>query len=413
MSGEPGNGSAYAPPGSSRERLTLLRRVAAFGELQDDDLLTVAAKLTVVDLVPGGRLFDKGAVSDAMYVVVDGSIRIHDDDYTFTHIEPPECFGEYALFHDSPRTASATARVKTTLFKIDRALFASELRENNAFLRGLLHATLRRIIEKDATEEQISANREKLRAQRDQIASQCDELERKRLELAQINAVKDKFFSIIAHDLKSPLMSLTMMSRALSERPAYLTPEKAQEYANLVHRSATIACRLMENLLDWSRSQTNSIHFTMEPVNLHKAVRENFALLDICAQQKSVALCNEVPEELRAYADVQSVSAIARNLVSNAVKYTAPGGRVTASARAVQACVEWSISDTGVGIEPHRLGKVFGEEGCGSTRGTADEMGTGLGLKLCKEFAEKNNGQIRVISEAGKGTTFLVTLPKA
>ena len=393
-----------------RMRLALLKQSTVLAGLDESVLADLAGKATVVDLAPGEAVFRKGEASDSMYFIAKGCIRIHDGDYVFTQLAPPQSFGEYALIHDSLRTASATASATaceaTTLLKLDRMVFQQHLRDNCEFLHSLLQSMFKRIVEKDFTEEQINWNREELRRQR-------DELERQRQQLTQMNAVKDKFFSIIAHDLKSPLMALSMMSRALSERPGYLTPEKAQEYARLVHESAMISCRLMENLLDWSRMQTNSIAFVMEPVDLHRTVCENFALLDICARHKRITLSSEVPENVRVLADARSVSAIVRNLVSNAVKYTPEGGRVAVTAVPGEKHVEWSVTDSGVGIEPRRLDEVFRIDVSSSTRGTADELGTGLGLKLCKEFVERNRGVIQMTSEVGKGTKVTVTLPRA
>jgi two-component system, sensor histidine kinase and response regulator len=366
-----------------------------------------------VELTAGQSLFHKGDSPDTMYVVVQGRIRIHDGDYTFTELVPPASFGEYALIDDVPRTASATAGEPTTLLRLDRATFQRQLRRHDGFLYALLRSAVGRIIEKDATEEAISRNREAISAQLDQLAKQRDELDRQRQQLVLVNAVKDQFFAIIAHDLKNPLMSLSIMARALSERPAYLTPEKAQEYAQLAHRSATIACQLMENLLDWSRSQTGNIQFVQEAVGLHGVVRENFALLALCAQQKQVALRNEVPEDVAVWADARSVSTIMRNLVSNALKYSATGGVVTVRATPGPAQVEWSVADGGVGMPAQTLAELFRPDVYATTRGTANEAGTGLGLKLCKQFAERNNGVIRVASEEGKGTTVTVTLPRA
>jgi two-component system, sensor histidine kinase and response regulator len=414
-----GQGSAGKGPveGDLRERLELLKTSRVLAGLDDAVLADLAAGAAVVDLQPGESLFRKGDASDSMYVIAKGCVRIHDGDYTFTQLEPPASFGEYALVQESSRTASATASAtaceRTTLLRIDRALFQRQLRDNCGFLYGLLQCMLNRIVEKDFTEEQIDWNREEIRRQRDQIASQRDEVEKQGRLLAQMNAVKDKFFAIVAHDLTSPLASLSMMTRALSERPAYLTPEKAQEYARMIHESATMACRLMENLWDWSRSQTNTLEFKVERVNLHGAVRDSFALLDVCAQHKRIALRNEVPEDLWALADARSVSAIVRNLVSNAVKYTGEGGRVTVSATQAGGRVEWTVADTGVGIEAERLDGILRLDAGTSTRGTAGERGTGLGLKLCREFVEKMHGDIRVTSQAGRGTTFTVALPMA
>jgi signal transduction histidine kinase len=369
--------------------------------------------MSVVELGPDQALFRKGEPPDAMYVLAKGRIRIHDGDYLFTELEPPASFGEYALVQDAPRTASATACGSASLLRLDRDIFRRQVSDEFGFLHGLLRSMLGRIVEKDVTEEAISRNREEIRRQRDQIASQRDELERQRQQLAQMNAVKDKFFAIVAHDLKNPLMALSLMSRTLSERPEYLTPEKTQEYAQLTHESATLACQLMENLLDWSRSQSNGIRISTQPVKLRSAVHDSFALLGLCARNKRIALHNEVAEGVMVLADPRCVSTIGRNLVSNALKYTQPGGDVTVRATGTPSEVLWSVSDTGVGIEPERIPDLFRSDVYATTRGTADEMGTGLGLKLCKEFAERSRGAIGVLSELGKGTTFTVTLPRA
>lgn len=237
------------------------------------------------------------------------------------------------------------------------------------------------------------------------------EIQRINQELQEANAAKDKFFSIIAHDLKSPFNSILGFSEMLKDDVKNLRIDEIQHYATLIHSSAYHTYLLLENLLEWSRMQRGNISFTPKSIILDQFVNDEFELIKNNATKKSITLMQSIPKNLIVSADENMLSNIIRNLVSNAIKFTPREGFVKVTADAKQGYVHISVSDSGIGIKPEAIGKLFKIETSFTTRGTENEKGTGLGLLLCKEFIEKHGGKIWVESEVGKGTKFTFTIP--
>jgi len=231
------------------------------------------------------------------------------------------------------------------------------------------------------------------------------------VQLQDLNATKDKFFSIISHDLKGPLNSLTSFSGLLINHTESLSKEDIQMLAKDLDKSVKNLFALLENLLEWSRSQTGNIEFTPKPFDLGALLEENKELLKAQAQAKKINLVNENKEALTVTAHQNSINTVVRNLISNAIKFTPEGGLIIVGMKRRDREVEVSVADNGVGMSPQVVEKLFRIDTKISTKGTADEKGTGLGLILCKDFIEKNGGQISVQSEVGKGTVFYFTLP--
>ncbi|WP_236614019.1 tetratricopeptide repeat-containing sensor histidine kinase [Nafulsella turpanensis] len=232
-------------------------------------------------------------------------------------------------------------------------------------------------------------------------------------ELQELNATKDKFFSIISHDLKGPLNSLTAFSGMLIKHTDALTKEEIQSLAKDLDKSLKNLLSLLENLLEWSRSQTGIMELKPTNLKLRSLVRSNIDLLQKMADNKNISIITNVPEHLQAFAGENQMNTVLRNLISNALKFTKAGGLVTISAKEWKDVIEVVVEDTGVGISPEALQKLFKIEYKHSSPGTANEKGTGLGLMLCKEFIQQNGGELQVESKEGKGSTFRFTVPKA
>jgi signal transduction histidine kinase len=238
-----------------------------------------------------------------------------------------------------------------------------------------------------------------------------DEVKEKNIELLNLNATKDKFFSIISHDLKGPLNSLTSFSGLLINHLDSLSKEEIQMLAKDLDKSLKNLFTLLENLLEWSRSQTGNIEFTPVAFDLAAVLQQNKDLLNAQAQNKKITILSEANTEIIVHAHQQSVNTVVRNLLSNAIKFTPEGGVIALVLQQTDKEVLVSVSDTGVGMSDEVMDKLFRIDSKHSTQGTAKEKGTGLGLILCKEFIEKNGGRIWVKSEIGKGSVFSFTLP--
>lgn len=232
-------------------------------------------------------------------------------------------------------------------------------------------------------------------------------------QLQELNATKDKFFSIIGHDLKGPLNSLTSFSGLLINHVESLSREEIQMLAKDFDKSLKNLYSLLNNLLEWSRSQTGNIEFTPETFDISSLLKENRELLFAQAQNKKIGFLEEMNGRVAVKAHRHSLNTVVRNLVSNSIKFTPEGGVIKLGVKQNPRHVLVSIADTGVGMSPDVISKLFRLDAKHTTKGTANEKGTGLGLILCKDFVEKNGGKLWVESEEGRGSVFYFTVPLA
>jgi signal transduction histidine kinase len=231
-------------------------------------------------------------------------------------------------------------------------------------------------------------------------------------ELEDLNATKDKFFSIIGHDIKGPLNSLTSFSGLLMNHTNSLSTEEIQMLAKDLDKSLKNLFALLENLLQWSRSQTGNIEFTAEKIDLTQLLNDNKTLLEKQAANKKISIEVKNSKPTIAKAHPQSISTVIRNLLSNAIKFTQEQGQIKMGVVEEENRYVVKIADNGVGMPKEVANKIFRIDTKHSTQGTAKEKGTGLGLILSKEFVQKNGGEIWVKSEEGKGTIFSFSIPK-
>ncbi|PKQ64464.1 hypothetical protein BZG02_06565 [Labilibaculum filiforme] len=249
-----------------------------------------------------------------------------------------------------------------------------------------------------------------VRAQYFKLKSQEALLERE-TALRELNATKDKLFSVVAHDLINPFNSIIGFSSVLLQQVNEKDYEGIEEYAEIIHDSSSRAMDLLSNLLEWSRSQIGKIDFKPVSYNLNQQIHEAVLLLTDTATIKSIKIVTNLPSDFAIFAHKEMISTVIRNLISNAIKFTMPGGEIVVAAEKQNDVVTISICDNGVGIPPENLAKLFLMTESYSSLGTAKEKGTGLGLMLCKEFVEKHQGRIWVESEVGKGSCFRFSLP--
>lgn len=236
------------------------------------------------------------------------------------------------------------------------------------------------------------------------------EMETRSEELERLNEVKDKFFSIISHDLRSPINALAGLLDLLDK--GAVKPQELSRHIHELKSRFSHTRTLLNNLLDWTLLQMDKLNLQATRIDLHKLVDENIQLLG-SVPNKQIKLVNQVPSNTIGYADSNTVNLVLRNLITNAIKFTNDGGEVVIEAQEQEK--EWMISvqDNGVGMTDEVLKILFDKTAPYTTRGTANEKGTGLGLILCKEFVEKNGGRIFVESAEGKGSRFSFTIPKA
>jgi two-component system, sensor histidine kinase and response regulator len=247
-----------------------------------------------------------------------------------------------------------------------------------------------------------------------QLKQRTREVKNYAREMETLNATKDKFFSIIAHDLRNPFEGILLLCRNLTAKIPSLSADEIERQIEMIISSADSGNKLLENLLLWSRSQTGRITFNSGDLNLESAIRRCIDLIATQAKAKNIEINYRASANINIKTDEAMFSHILRNLLTNAVKFTKDSGVVTILAEKTSKGLELSVIDTGIGISENDKALLFRIDGnIASRRGTQNEAGSGLGLILCKEFIDKMGGTIRVESQQGKGSCFKFTLPES
>jgi signal transduction histidine kinase len=252
---------------------------------------------------------------------------------------------------------------------------------------------------------------EKVRLRTHLIEEQKSEIITKNEELNELNAAKDKFFSIIAHDLRNPFNAITGLTDILLINLDNLDITKLQKTLENIKGSSEQAHELLENLLLWARSQTGTISFRQEPIDLKIQAEESIELVALQAARKNIRIIADFKADGLISGDVNMMNTILRNLLTNALKFTTRNGEVRVGIFQNNGFYILSIKDNGIGIPADKMKNLFSIDTAHKTKGTDQEPGTGLGLILCKEFIEKHGGRLEVESEVGKGSEFRVIIP--
>ena len=251
----------------------------------------------------------------------------------------------------------------------------------------------------------------KLIEQKNEILSQKEEIETQRDNIEELNKTKDKFFTIIAHDLRNPIRGIYKLTDSINIDLESFSNEELKNYISLVHNSTQQAYNLLENLLHWAMMQTSSIKTTPSKFNLNDVIEQNIELLNNNAHQKNLTIVYDSKEENIVFADKEMIATTIRNIYTNAIKFSNNNGTITFSTSLNNNYCKLSISDNGIGISAEDQKLLFNIRNNTKKIGNSKEKGTGLGLILCKEFVEYNKGEIGINSELGKGTTFFFTVP--
>jgi len=238
-------------------------------------------------------------------------------------------------------------------------------------------------------------------------------IEQTNQELSKLNSEKDKFFSIIAHDLRSPFQGFLSLTEMMADKGEEFSHDDFVEFSKNLNKAAQNLYRLLENLLAWSQVKNGTIDFIQKDFDLSTIVLQNIDTFNQRAKQKGITIIEEIDHEQKVFADDKMIGSVLRNLISNAVKFTKKDGQVTIKAKTVSnGKIEISVEDTGIGISERLANNLFKIDEKVGRKGTDGELSTGLGLLLCKEFVEKHGGKIWVESEEGKGSKFIFTLPE-
>jgi PAS domain S-box-containing protein len=261
--------------------------------------------------------------------------------------------------------------------------------------------------------EELEISKDQVEEEAGKLVQLNVQLEESEEKLRELNAGKDKLFSIIGHDLKNPFHVISSYAEILLDEYETLSDDQRKEFIEIIHNTITQAQKLLENLLNWSRAQSGRIEFQPEPLILRKMVSNSVRLLSSLATKKNIQLTYNVSVSAIASADKNMLDTILRNLISNAIKFTNESGSVTITVKETDNDFLFTVRDTGIGISEKDLRKLFRLDVNNIEIGLSKEKGTGLGLILCKDFIERHQGTIWVESELGQGSTFNFTLPKS
>ncbi len=261
--------------------------------------------------------------------------------------------------------------------------------------------------------EEIYLSRELLEEEKVKLNETNIKLSESEENLKEIIRMRDRFFKIIAHDLRNPIGSFGQLTSLMKESWAELDEEDKIEIVNSLDKAAAAAFDLLDNLLEWAKLQNSDVNINKQNIDLYPLLNKIISHSELSANNKNIKIHNGLFKNSYAFIDREMVQTIFRNLISNALKFTPNDGNIYIKCIELENIWEISIEDTGVGMSQEKLAELFRIDKQVTTRGTNNEKGTGLGLILCKEFAEKNNGTIRVESELKKGTKFILTLPKS
>ncbi len=298
--------------------------------------------------------------------------------------------------------------VSEASLSINRRLIYNNLRLSEARVRKL-NAELEQKV-KDRTKDLEATNYKLVNELKERKLAQ-KALKESETKLIELNATKDKFFNIVAHDLKNPFTSLLGSTELLFENIDKMDLESIKRLAQILNDSSKSGYAILLNLLDWSRSQTGLIKFNPVRINLKSVVDDHISDFHLSSSNKNITIISEIEQDLIILADENMINTIMRNLLSNAVKFTHRYGQIVISATVKPNEIVISVKDSGIGLSSESLDKIFSIDSKHSKPGTDKEQGTGLGLKLCQEFVQKQGGEIWVNSEENKGSIFSFSIP--
>jgi signal transduction histidine kinase len=351
---------------------------------------------------------------DKAYEILQQAQKLNED---FKPNEIAKVLGEF-------EHAEALKEEKTRL-RLEQEIQIQKNRSEVILIRAKLHGAIVSIafliiiiglviyfyIEKQKHNSLLEQNFKTIQEQKALLEESFINLKNNEEKLSRLNATKDKFFSIIAHDLKNPFSVLIGLSDIVISDPDVRNSEEFEQIIDGIFQTAKSGYSLLENLLEWARSQTGDLEYKPELVNMNEIISSNITLFKETAKAKKIEIRNFISEEQKVYADYNMVNFIVRNLMQNAIKFSFENSKIDIKEQKKVDFYTFTIQDYGIGMKKETLEKLFKIESTNPKPGTANELGTGLGLIICKEFVEKNGGEIWVESQEGNGSSFHFSLP--
>ncbi len=389
----------------------LLKEIDLFSEFKDKTLQLFAKNMNRVFLHKGDILFSKGDIDNSLYIISEGCVEIHDKNYVFTTLTSKQYFGEYTLIDSACRSATVTAVHNTELYELSKETFEAVTNKNPELWRNTLVAMVKRLRDYNILEEKLTSRTIDVQKKKYHIEKEKDFIDQQKKNLEAINNSKDKFLTIIAHELKSPLFSINALSEDIISQYDNIDKEKCLNQIEQIKKYSTNASNLLENLLQWARSQAGSLKINFKRTNINDIIVEVIELYEAICQSRNITIVNNIGNEHFGYIDSDMINTVLRNLISNAIQYSYDNSKIELNIEEVADMLNISIQDYGIGIEKTVKDTLFSIDQRPETNNK--EESSGIGLVLCKEFVLKNGGSIWLESTPGKGTTFSFSIPRA
>jgi signal transduction histidine kinase len=405
------------PDLSISERIELIRKVPIFSQTAGGILESLASAFTEEGFRTGALIFRKGDRGDAMFVIVSGKVRIHDGHHVMARMERGEVFGEYALIDDNVRSASVTAEAETRLLKLERDDFYRFAAGNIEVLRGVLLVLIGRMRSMNELEEKLSKSYLKIRKQKEQIEKQSgnisfqkEQLSQQNYDLTRLNEEKNHLISLVIHQIKNPLTSSLCMIEMMQAEPDKLSESQAQGL-EVTRNSLRRINSLLNEFLDVNAIDSKVFKLKLEPLNLSEILGELIDNYHYFIGQKNLSLVQDIGQ-VNAKTNRVYFTQIADNMLSNAVKFTRPGGVVEVVLKDAGDVIRLSVKDDGPGLDKKKLEDLFNQYKRQGEMHLQHLPPTGLGLAIVHRYTSALNGDVWCECEPGKGTKFVVELKK-
>ncbi|MBP6978383.1 MAG: cyclic nucleotide-binding domain-containing protein [Lentimicrobiaceae bacterium] len=407
-----------ADPDQIAQRLDFLRQVEVFSDLPGEVLTEICSVIAEERKKSQEIVFRKGDIGNAMYMIAEGSVRVHVGDHVLARLGAGKVFGEFALLDSSPRSASITTEEQTLLYRLDRIEFTRLMESNTLVMYGVIRLVLRRIREMNELESKLAQSYLKIQKQNREIEIhnqniriQKQELEKKNEELHRLNEEKFHLINVLAHDLRNPLTSSLCLADLLKSQTENLTRDQVKS-VEVIDNSLRKINRIIDQIVDINEIETRSMALRPQKVNLAIILKEITELYRYALAQKNINLMTETTD-LFSVVDPNYASLIIENLLSNAIKFSPAGKNIWIRLYQQDDRARIEIRDEGPGINEQDMMKLYGkyQHRHDKVAGIGKEESPGLSIVV--KYVMAMNGKVWCKSEAGKGSTLFVEFPIA
>jgi signal transduction histidine kinase len=407
------NSKALLP---EKEKFEFVRKISIFAGADQDILKEMASSLTEREVLKGSTIIRKGDEGDAVYIIAEGKVRVHDGNHVLARLAAGQVFGEYALIDKRTRSASVTADENCLLLRLDYHDFYRNAAGNPDILRGVLRELIHRMRDMNVLEEKLSKSYLKIQRQKELIEKQSESisqhkvlLEQQNFDLTKLNGEKNQLISTVIHQIKNPLTSSLCMAEMLDARDDQVD-ETEREGLAIIKNSIRRINNLINEILDVSTIDSKVYELKMEPLDIRAIIEELIENYRYFIEQKGIRLEAELTD-ISARLNRVYVTQIFDNLLSNAVKFTPADKLISIQLIEINRNILFSILDEGPGLDQEKIPVIFDQYNRQTSMKDQELSQDGLGLAIVYKYTTAMNGKVSCESKPGEGTKFIVELP--